>query len=330
MAINYKQAGVDIEKAASTLKALKSSIESTFNANVITELGKFGGFYKINDEQILISSVDGVGTKIITAKKAGKLNIIGEDIVNHCVDDIAVHNATPLFFLDYIAMAKLDQQEMTQMVQGMVTACKENNVALIGGETAEMPGIYNKGMLDLAGVIIGILNKNEIIDGSIIQAGDTLVAVESNGLHTNGFSLVNKLFFENNKFQPDQYIGELNDTLGNALFTKHISYLSLIKTLSKEIKIKGIAHITGGGIHDNLIRIIPKGLTVDIDYSGIQILPVFKYIQKTGDIKDKEMFQVFNMGVGLILAVDKKDVPLIQEKARELINKKAYIVGKVK
>ena len=329
MGIDYKEAGVDIEKASESLKNLKASIESTFNAQVIDELGKFGGFYKINENQILISSIDGVGTKIKIAKLAKKLNIIGEDIVNHCVNDIGVHNATPLFFLDYVAMAKLDQGEFSQIIQGIVKACKENKCVLIGGETAEMPGIYSENMLDLAGAIVGIIDKQDLIDGKNIKAGDTLIGIESNGLHTNGFSLVNKMI-EKNNLKIDESINELGDTLGNALITKHISYLPLIKGLYKEIEIKGLAHITGGGIHDNLIRIIPKGLSIDIDYNKIEILPIFKYIQKTGQIKSEEMFKVFNMGIGLIIVTNKKNLPLIQEKSKELLNRKAYIIGEVK
>lgn len=329
MAIDYKESGVDIEKAAQSLKSLKSAIESTFNANVLDELGKFGGFYKINDEQILISSIDGVGTKIKVAHKAGKLGIIGEDIVNHCINDIGVHNATPLFFLDYIAMEKLDQTEFSQIIQGIVKACRESNVALIGGETAEMPGIYATGMLDLAGAIIGMINKKELIDGHTIKTGDVLIGVESNGLHTNGFSLVNKLFFENNNFTVDQNIPELKMSLSDALLTRHISYLPLIKHLAREIDLKGIAHITGGGIHDNLVRIIPKGLTVQIDYSKVERLPVFNFIQSIGRIPDEEMFKVFNMGVGLILVTDRKHLDVIQKKSSELLDKKAYIIGQV-
>jgi len=330
MGLDYKESGVDIDLASGTLKDLKKSIESTFNKNVVQGIGHFGGFYQIDDKKILVSSTDGVGTKIKTAKMANKLNIIGEDIVNHCVDDIAVHNATPLFFLDYIASGKLDKGELSQIITGLVKACKENSCALIGGETAEMPGVYKEGMLDLAGTIVGILNKDEVINGKEIQKGNVLIGIESNGLHTNGFSLVNKLFFETNDFKIDQQIDELGDTLDNLLLTPHLSYFPLIKNLVKsKCPIKGISHITGGGIHDNTIRIIPDGLKLQVDYDDIDILPIFKFIQKTGDIKTEEMFRVFNMGVGLIVIADESHFETVRKASQELLNKKVKIIGKV-
>ncbi|MBU1075772.1 MAG: phosphoribosylformylglycinamidine cyclo-ligase [Spirochaetes bacterium] len=329
MGLDYKKSGVDIDLASGALKDLKKSIESTFNKNVVQGIGHFGGFYQIDDARILVASTDGVGTKIKTAKMAGKLNIIGEDIVNHCVDDIAVHNATPLFFLDYIASGKLQKEELSQIITGVVKACKENSCALIGGETAEMPGVYKEGMLDLAGTIVGILNKDEVINGRAIKKGDVLIGIGSNGLHTNGFSLVNKLFFETNDFKISQFINELGDTLDNLLLTPHLSYLPLIKNLVKEIPINGISHITGGGIHDNTVRIIPKGLKLQINYDDIDILPIFNFIQKTGDIKTEEMFRVFNMGVGLIIITEESHLEAVRKAAQELLNKKAKIIGKV-
>lgn len=329
MGLNYKQSGVDIDLASKSLKDLKSIIQSTFNENVVQEIGHFGGFYKIDDQRVLVASTDGVGTKIKTAHMAGRLDVIGQDIVNHCVDDIAVHNATPLFFLDYVASSKLKQDELTQIITGLAKACKENSCALIAGETAEMPGVYKEGMIDLAGTIVGILNKDEIIDGKNIKSGDTLIGIESNGLHTNGFSLVNKLFFEMNNFNINDHIDQLNDTLANKLLTTHISYLTLIKEMSSQIDIKGISHITGGGIEDNTKRIIPDGLKLEINYDDINVLPIFKFIQETGDIKDEEMYQVFNMGVGLIFITEEKNLPIIQEASQKSLNKKAYIIGKV-
>ncbi len=330
MGLDYKQAGVDIDKASQSLKNLKKSIESTFNENVVQEIGKFGGFYKIDEERILVASIDGVGTKIKTAQMAGKLHVIGEDIVNHCVNDIAVHNASPLFFLDYIAASKLKEEEFASVITGITKACKYNNCALIGGETAEMPGVYKEGMLDLAGAIVGILNKNEVIVGRDIQKGDVLIGIQSNGPHTNGYSLINKLFFEDNNFKIDQHIDELNDTLANQLLSTHISYLPLIKELAKDMQIKGIAHITGGGIYDNTKRLIPDGMDIEIDRDKIDILPVFKFIQKTGDIKTEEMFRVFNMGIGLVIITDEKNLQAIDKVSINIINKKASLIGKVK
>ncbi len=330
MGFDYKQAGVDIDMKANALKSLKKIMESTFTENVAREIGKFGGFYKIDEERILVASIDSVGTKVKTAKMANKLRIVGQDIVNHCVNDIAVHNAAPLFYLDYVAAPVLKAKELTDVITGIAKACKENNCALIGGETAELPGIYHDGMLDIVGVIVGILNKDEVIDGRDIQAGDVLIGIESNGIHTNGFSLVNKLFFEKNDFKIDQHIDELNDTLSNQLLSTHISYLSLIKSLAKELPIKGMAHITGGGLYDNTIRIIPKGLNIEIDYDKVDILPVFKFIQKTGDIKIEEMFRVFNMGVGLVVITEEKNFQQIDKISRNILNKKATLIGKVK
>ncbi len=330
MGFDYKQAGVDIDMKANALKSLKKIIESTFTENVAQEIGKFGGFYKIDENRILVSSIDGVGTKVKTAKMANKLQVVGQDIVNHCVNDIAVHNATPLFFLDYMAASVLKAEELTDVITGIAKACKENNCALIGGETAELPGIYHDEMLDIVGVIVGILNKDEVIDGKDIQAGDVLIGIESNGIHTNGFSLVNKLFFEKNDFKIDRHIDELNDTLSNQLLTTHISYLSLIKSLVKELPIKGMAHITGGGLYDNTIRIIPKGLSIEIDYDKVAVLPVFKFIQKTGDIKAEKMFHVFNMGIGLVIVTEENNLPQIDKISRNILNKKATIIGKVK
>lgn len=330
MGLDYKQAGVDIDMKADTLKSLKKIMESTFTENVVQEIGKFGGFYKIDENRILVASIDSVGTKVRTAKMANRLQVVGQDIVNHCVNDIAVHNAAPLFYLDYIAAPVLKAEELTDVITGIAKACKENNCALIGGETAELPGIYHDEMLDVVGVIVGILNKDEVIDGRDIQVDDVLIGIESNGIHTNGFSLVNKLFFEKHDFKIDQHIDELNDTLSNQLLTTHISYLNLIKSLVKEIPVKGMAHITGGGLYNNTMRIIPKGLSIEIDYDKVDVLPVFKFIQKTGDIKTEEMFRVFNMGIGLVIVTEEKNLQQIDKISRNILNKKATIIGKVK
>jgi len=329
MSLTYKKAGVDISLAGKIIKDLKSSIASTFNKNVLTDIGKFGGFYKIFNNKVLVASIDGVGTKIKIAKLANDYIVIGEDIVNHCVNDIAVHNATPLFFLDYIAMEKLNKRAFKQILQGIIKACKENNVALIGGETAEMPGIYYNGMFDVAGCIIGIVEKKNILDGKNIKQGDVVIGIASNGLHTNGFSMVNKLFFEIKKYKINKYIKELKNTLKNELLKPHISYLPLIKKLSKKIKIKGIAHITGGGIKDNLERIIPDGVCANIYKEKIDVLPIFKFIQKAGNISEKEMFKTFNMGVGLIIVTAKKYVNELI-KLNKSIKPPFYIIGEIK
>jgi len=328
MSLTYKKAGVDISLAGKVLKSLKKPIASTFSKNVLSDIGKFGGFYSISKDDVLVASIDGVGTKIKIANMAKEYKCIGEDIVNHSVNDISVHNATPMFFLDYIAMEKLKKSIMKQIVDGMIKACKENNVALIGGETAEMPGIYYKGMFDVAGTIIGSVNKKNIIDGSKIRDGNILIGVASNGLHTNGFSFVNHLFFEINRFSVNKYFKEIKTTLKNALLKPHLSYLKLIKRVSQELEIKGMAHITGGGIRDNLSRVIPDGLKAVVEKNKIDILPIFKLIQKLGNVDETEMFKIFNMGVGLIIVIDKKEIEHIFKVTKKL-GYKLSVIGKI-
>ncbi|MBN1898204.1 MAG: phosphoribosylformylglycinamidine cyclo-ligase [Spirochaetes bacterium] len=310
MSLTYKRSGVDITLAGRSLKSVKRSIGTTFNKNVLTPIGKFGGFFQISKDKVLVSSIDGVGTKIKLAALADDYDVIGQDIVNHGVNDIAVHNATPLFFLDYIAMEKLNPKALKQIIQGMIKACRQNNVALIGGETAEMPGIYRTGMYDVAGCMVGIVDKDRVIDGKTIKAGDRVYGVASNGLHTNGFSMVNRLFFQIKKYKIDQYIPFLKSTLKKALLRPHLSYLKLIKHLTKRTGIKGFAHITGGGIIDNTVRILPDGLKAVIHKIKIKRIPViFPFIQKEGSIKEEEMYKTFNMGVGLIIVADKNYIP---------------------
>lgn len=328
MRLTYKKSGVDISLASRVIKRLRNSISSTFNKNVLPGIGKFGGFYKISNNKILVASIDGVGTKVKIAGLADNYKVIGEDIVNHCVNDIAVHNAQPLFFLDYIAMEKLKEKAFKQILQGMVKACRQNSLALIAGETAEMPGVYCNGMYDVVGCIIGIVDKKQIIDGKDIRAGDTVIGVASIGLHTNGFSLVNKLFFEIKKYKINQYVKELRCKLKEALLKPHVSYLPLIKKLTSKLKIKGIAHITGGGIKDNTERIIPNNLCAEIYKRKIDVLPIFKFIQKTGNITDTEMFKIFNMGVGLVLVVSNSVVEKVFFYSKKL-SYKAYTIGKI-
>jgi len=327
--MDYKKSGVDIDLANKILGNIKDKIKQTFTENVVQDIGKFGGFFQIDENRILVASIDGVGTKVKTAKLGNKLNIVGEDIVNHCVNDIAVHNAQPLFFLDYIASSKLNPNDMEAIISGITKACKENNCALIGGETAEMPGVYNSGMLDIAGVIIGIVDKRNIIDGRDIKKGDVLIGISSNGVHTNGFSLINKLFFENNKYDINQKILELNDTLSNQLLRVHISYYPFIKEITQSVKINGIAHITGGGLYENIIRLIPDTLKIKIDYNAVEVLPIFKFNKKIGNIKTEEMFRVFNMGIGLVVITDKKNFDVIKDKKKKILNKKTKIIGEV-
>ncbi len=306
----YKSAGVDIEAGDEIVKRIKSHARSTFNSNVLSDIGLFGAFYQLDtsylEKPVLVSSVDGVGTKLKIAFAAGKHDTVGQCLVNHCVNDIAVCGAKPLFFLDYLAFGKLNPDVAEQIIKGFSIACKDNKCALIGGETAEMPGLYAEDEYDMSGTIVGIVDKNKIIDGKSISSGDLLIGYQSNGLHTNGYSLARKILL--NKFDVQTYFDELGLTLGDELLRIHKSYLNLIQSLIEKVKVKGFSHITGGGIIGNTKRIIPEGLSLKIDWNSWDILPVFNLIQKTGNISVEEMRNVFNLGIGLIAVISKEDV----------------------
>lgn len=305
----YKSAGVDIAAGEKTVDKIKSYAKSTFNKSVLTDIGMFGAFYEPDfsgiKKPVLVSSVDGVGTKLKVAIEMRKYDTIGQDLVNHCVNDIAVCGAKPLFFLDYYATGKLNPKNAAEVIKGFAIACKENDCALVGGETAEMPGLYQADDFDLSGTIVGVVDKSEIIDGKKIKKGDYLIGYPSNGLHTNGYSLARKILFE--KYSVNDFIPELNDTLGNELLRIHKSYLKLISNLKKTVKVKGLSHITGGGIIGNTSRIIPKDLDISIFWGNWEMPPIFKLIQKTGKLSNKEMRKVFNCGIGLIAVISPKD-----------------------
>lgn len=306
---SYKSAGVDIAAGEKTVDKIKSYAKSTFNKSVLTDIGMFGAFYEPDftgiKKPVLVSSVDGVGTKLKVAIEMKKYDTIGQDLVNHCVNDIAVCGAKPLFFLDYYATGKLNPKNAAEVIKGFAIACKENDCALVGGETAEMPGLYQADDFDISGTIIGVVDKSEIIDGKKIKKGDYLIGYPSNGLHTNGYSLARKILFE--KYSVNDFIPELNDTLGNELLRIHKSYLKLISNLKKTVKVKGLSHITGGGIIGNTSRIIPKDLDINIFWGNWEMPPIFKLIQKTGKLSNKEMRKVFNCGIGLIAVIAPED-----------------------
>ena len=308
---NYKDSGVDIKAGEETVEEIKSLVNSTFNKNVLTGIGHFGAFYELDlknyKNPVLVSSVDGVGTKLKVAIDSGIHNTVGQDLVNHCINDIAVCGAKPLYFMDYMAFGKLEKTVATEIVRGFATACKENEVALIGGETAEMPGLYEEKDYDLSGTIVGIVEKTKIVDGSNIKRGDVLIGYKSNGLHTNGYSLARKVLFE--RFSLDEEIKEINSNLKSELLKIHKSYLSVIQKLLQECEVKAFSHITGGGIVGNTKRVVPKGKEIKIDWSSWEVPPIFNLIQKTGEIEDEEMRMVFNMGIGLIAIVDKNMYP---------------------
>ena len=327
---SYKSAGVNIEAGNETVNKIKKHARSTFNKNVLSDIGLFGGFYQLDlegySEPVLVSSVDGVGTKLKVAINMNRHNTLGEDLVNHCVNDIAVCGAKPLYFLDYLAFGKLNPVIAENIVEGFAKACRENECALIGGETAEMPGLYSNDDYDMSGTIVGVVEKSKIINGSNISEGDVLVGFPSNGLHTNGYSLARKVLFE--KYDIHSKFSGLNNTLGDELLKVHKSYLKLITHLNKNITIKGFSHITGGGIVDNTNRILPKGLKLKINWNSWQIPEIFKIIQNAGSISDSEMRLVFNLGIGLIAVVSKNDISKVNSFASE-IGEKAILIGEV-
>jgi len=330
LAKKYEDAGVSIKAGEETVDKIKSYAKSTFNKSVLADIGLFGAFFQPDltnyKEPVLVSSVDGVGTKLKIAIELNKHDTIGQDLVNHCVNDIAVCGAEPLFFMDYMAFGKLDPVVAAEIVKGFSIACKENGCALIGGETAEMPGVYQIGDYDLSGTIVGIVEKSKIITGDNIVSGDVLIGVPSSGLHTNGYSLARKVLREKYKFK--EKIPSLKKTLGEELLSVHRSYLRLIKTLKSRIEVKGLSHITGGGIVGNTKRILPKELNLNIDWNSWDVPPIFKLIQTSGEINDDEMREVFNMGLGLVIIVSKKKVSSALKIANE-INEQFTVIGEV-
>ncbi len=301
--ISYSDAGVSIDNANKTVTKIKDFAKSTFNARTLTEIGSFGGMFDAKfgemSAPILVASADGVGTKLKVAFLANIHNTIGQDLVNHCTNDILVQGARPLFFLDYFATGKLSPNIATSVVEGISIACKENNCVLLGGETAEMPGFYADGEYDLAGFIVGVVDREKVIDGKNISAGDVVLGLESNGLHTNGYSLARKLFFEVGGYKIDSEIN--GKTLSDALLMPHRSYYKQLSVLIDKKKIKGLAHITGGGILENIPRILPQDVSVEIKRGTWNELPIFGVIQRLGNVTDEEMFRTFNMGIGMVI-----------------------------
>ncbi len=331
-AISYADAGVDISAADKSKHRIKMLARKTFNKHVLSEIGGFGGLFSLDLEKypnpVLVSSADGVGTKLKVAFDLGIHHTVGQDLVNHCVNDIAVQGATPLFFLDYLATGKLENSVVETVVQGISDACRANGCALIGGETAQMPGFYSDGEYDLAGTIIGAVSRDRIITGEGIQVGDILLGLPSNGLHTNGYSLARKLLFEEAKYGPEQYVNELKDKTGAALMRIHRSYLAIIKKLTAADLVSGMAHITGGGITENLPRILTKGMGAQVDLATWQVPPLFEHLQKLGNVEQDEMLRTFNMGIGLIAVIPAEKV----KKAKAILNRaneRHSIIGRI-
>jgi phosphoribosylformylglycinamidine cyclo-ligase len=332
----YAAAGVDISSGDRAKQRIKMLARKTFNKHVLSEIGGFGGLFALDLEKfpqpVLVSSTDGVGTKLKVAFELGIHHTVGADLVNHCVNDIAVQGATPLFFLDYLATGKLREQDsetVETVVRGLSEACRANGCALIGGETAQMPGFYADGEYELAGTIVGCVNRPDIITGEGIQIGDVLIGLPSNGLHTNGYSLARKLLFEVAHYGPDQYVNELKDKTGAALMRTHRSYLSVIKKLTAgEGLVRGMAHITGGGITENLPRILPRGTGAVVDLASWTVPPLFEHLQRLGDVEQDEMLRTFNMGIGLIVAIPAEQV----KKAKAILNRaneRHHMIGRI-
>ena len=332
--INYKSAGVDIDAGIEAVDRIKDSVKSTFTPNVLTGLGSFGSLYDLKpileeyENPVLVQSVDGVGTKTIIARMMGKYNTIGIDLLSACTNDIIVMGARPLTFLDYIANDKLKPEIIEEIVSGMVEACREIDVSLVGGETAEMPDTYLPGEHDLVGVITGIVEKDKIITGETIQPGDVVLGLPSNGLHTNGYSFARKLFFEIGGYDVNDTIPELEKSVGLTLLEPHINYTNhVFAALEVGIDIKGIAHITGGGLVENLPRILPDGCGMEIKKGAWPVLPVFDVMQAIGDVDEDEMYRAFNMGIGMVFIVDSSKVERVKDALKELTE--AYEVGVV-
>lgn len=326
----YKDSGVDIEAGERMVNSIKGIVKETHNASVLTNIGGFGGFFKPNtqgfESPVFVSSVDGVGTKLIVAFKAGKYDTVGQDLVNHCINDIAVCGAQPLFFLDYFATGKLEQHVGYEVVKGFTVACKENGVALIGGETAEMPDVYKDGEFDLAGTIVGIVDEKKVINGSTIQKGDVLLGFPSTGLHTNGYSLARKVLFEH--YEVNDHVEELGQTLADCLLAVHKSYLPLINEVKTIDGLNGLSHITGGGIVGNTKRILPKGMELAIDWDAWERPAIYNLIQKLGNVPEEDMRPTFNLGIGLIAVVNPNKVQDVVAAAKKL-NEEAIIMGKI-
>jgi phosphoribosylformylglycinamidine cyclo-ligase len=303
--MDYRQSGVDIDAGNETVRRIKSLAKATFTPGVLSEIGSFGGLFQLDPQAyqapVLVSSADGVGTKLKVAFSTGRHDTIGADLVNHCVNDILVQGARPLFFLDYLATGRLSPDVAEQVVVGMANACRDNGCALIGGETAEMPGFYADGEYDVAGFIVGVVERSRIVDGRHTTAGDVLIGLPSSGLHTNGYSLARRVFFELCGWTPATIVPELGQSIGDALLATHRSYLRTLLPLLDAALVKGMAHITGGGITENLPRVLPHGCAAQIDRRAWKVPALFELLRARGRIEDEEMFRAFNMGIGLIL-----------------------------
>ena len=328
----YKQAGVDIAAGNEAVERMKKHVKQTFRPEVLTDLGGFGGLFGLNkdkyNEPVLVSGTDGVGTKLKLAFALDKHDTIGIDVVAMCVNDIIVQGAEPLFFLDYLACDKVIPEKIEAIVKGVADGCKQAGCALIGGETAEMPGMYAEGEYDIAGFTVGIVDKANIIDGKTIQPGDVVLGLPSSGVHSNGFSLVRKLLLEQHGYQLTDEVAELGARLGDVLIAPTRIYVKPILAMLEQVNIKGMAHITGGGFIENIPRVLPEGVNVEIEMGSWPVLPIFAHMQQLGNISHTDMYTTFNMGIGMVLVVAAEDVEQVLTVAAAL-NEPIYRIGQV-
>lgn len=332
MKITYKSAGVDVDEGQRAVQLMKNHVKSTFNSNVLADIGGFGGLFSLNikdyKEPVLVAGTDGVGTKLKIAFMMDKHDTIGQDCVAMCVNDILCQGGKPLFFLDYVATGKLVGEKIAQIVGGIAEGCRKAGSALIGGETAEMPGLYAENEYDLAGFAVGIVDREQIITGANIKAGDIILGLPSNGIHSNGYSLVRKLFFEVLDMKITDYVEEFGTTLGEELLKPTKIYVKEILSLIEAIPVKGISHITGGGFFENIPRILPENVDAKINVDAWQIPPIFKFMAEKGNMSKDDIFGTFNMGIGMVVVVSKEDV----NGAIAVLNKagqEAHIIGEV-
>ncbi|HEX5131216.1 MAG TPA: phosphoribosylformylglycinamidine cyclo-ligase [Candidatus Krumholzibacteria bacterium] len=327
--MRYRDSGVDIDKANEATRAIGRLVKKTWGGDVLSNIGSFGGLFRVPREMrepVLVSSMDGVGTKLLVARAAGRYDTIGQDLVNHCVNDILVQGARPLFFLDYVAAGKIEPGMIADIVAGLAQACAENGCALIGGETAEMPGLYQEGDFDLAGTIVGVVERDAIIDGKRIVPGDVVFALPSNGLHTNGYSLARRVAFDLLGLETGSKVAELGGTVGDEFLRVHRSYLGPVTAIGTAVKIKGLAHITGGGVLENLPRILPDGCAATIEKGTWPVPAVFEWLARGGEVVEGEMFRVFNMGAGMLVVVAAADADRVPDTADGL---PVYRVGTI-
>jgi len=330
--LTYADAGVDIDKANKLVSTISEIAKKTTRSGVIGEIGGFGGLFSLNlanlDRPVLVSSTDGVGTKLKIAFMLDKHDTVGIDLVAMCVNDIIVQGAKPLFFLDYLSMGKLESDQVTEIIKGIGEGCQQANCALLGGETAEMPGFYKDKEYDMAGFAVGIVDNSKIIDGTEVRVGHRLIGIASSGLHSNGYSLVRKICFDRLKLKIDDYVPELGQTIGEALLTPTKIYVEPLLSILKDLPVHGLAHITGGGIEDNILRIVPQACHISIQAEIWEVPPIFSFLQQAGNVSEAEMRRTFNNGIGMIAVVPAEATDDVLQRLGAM-NEKAYLIGEI-